>query len=211
LPTIPDLVANLTSSYTDKSNVLTTIPASLIMFILTGLFINLNLLRGISNVSAILNPKVRPFLSSVLSLFLPVMSYLFSEAKNKADRPASAGFSLRSLPILAWMLVELLRRKVDKVRMRGYTTTIQRAGRVVWLGSLVFFNINIVGHRALFGMLWILCFTRLLQRLAFTDRGREAFLRPWQEPWPHQLIYGQQVLGAHDHRDVSQGEHKRFF
>ncbi|XP_022683867.1 uncharacterized protein LOC101758028 isoform X4 [Setaria italica] len=198
--------ANLTASYTDKCNLLTTVPASLIVFILAGLFFNLNLFSGISDVSAILNPKVRLFLSSVLSLFLPVMSYLFSEAKNKGDLP-SAGLSLRALLILAWMLlVELLRRKVDEIRMRGYTSTIQRAGRVVWLGSLVFFNINIVAQRALFSMLWILCVTRLLQRLAFTEVEKRSYAHGKNAGLINSYM-AQQMLGAHDVDQVIQGEH----
>ncbi|CAL5032916.1 unnamed protein product [Urochloa decumbens] len=171
--------ANITASYVDMRNGLTTVPASLIMFILTGLFFNLNLFSGISYMSAILDPKVRLFLSSVLSLFLPVMSYLFSEAKNIQDlipRATTTGLSLRASLILAWMLlVELLRRKVDEIRMRGYSSTIQRAGRVVWLRSLVFFNISVVGQKALFSVLWILCVTRLLQRVVFTEVEKRSY------------------------------------
>ncbi|CAN6275475.1 unnamed protein product [Urochloa humidicola] len=182
-PFCPQLIAytaNLTSSYTDKRNELTTVPASLIMFILTGLFFNINLFSGISNVSATLDPKVRLRLSIVLSLFLPVMSYLFSEAKNIQDlvpeSTSMTGLSLRARLILAWMLlVELLRRNVDEIRMRGYSSTIQLAGRVVWLGSLVFFNIDAVGQRALFSVLWILCVTRLLQRVVFSEVEKRSY------------------------------------
>nr|TKW03711.1 hypothetical protein SEVIR_7G059500v2 [Setaria viridis] len=266
--------ANLTASYTDKSNVLTTVPASLIMFILAGLFFNLNLFSGTSDVSAILNPKVRLFLSSVLSLFLPVMSYLFSvrvrggieaaataldesaiedppappdtavsgagavglppslvagpgdvaaagwpmahmgEAQSSGEAPAGAvacAGGLSSVDTLGWvaawmLLVELLRRKVDDIRMRGYTSTIQRAGRVVWLGSLVFFNINIVAQRALFSMLRILCVTRLLQRLAFTEVEKRSYAHGKNAGLINSYM-AQQMLGAHDVDQVIQGEH----
>ncbi|KAJ1257685.1 hypothetical protein BS78_10G014800 [Paspalum vaginatum] len=83
-------IHNLTSSYTEKSNEASMVSASVIMFVLAGLFFNLNLFSGISDVSATLDPKVRLFLSSALSLLLPVMSYLFSEAKNAASAAASA-------------------------------------------------------------------------------------------------------------------------
>ncbi|XP_066372171.1 uncharacterized protein [Miscanthus floridulus] len=188
-PTCPDTIntyiTNLTASYTDKSNEPNMVAASVIMFALAGLFFNLNLFSGISDISSILDPKVRLFLSSALSLFLPVMSYLFSEAKNNhagqhytttVGTGHVADLSLRAGLILAWMLlVELLRKKVDEIRMRGYSGTIQRAGRVVWLGSLVFFNIRSTGRKAVFAILWILCATRVLQRIAFTEFGKRSY------------------------------------
>uniref|UniRef100_A0A0A9DRG4 Uncharacterized protein n=1 Tax=Arundo donax TaxID=35708 RepID=A0A0A9DRG4_ARUDO len=67
-------IHNLTSSYTDKSNELSMVSASVIMFVLAGLFFNLNLFSGLSDVSAILDPRVRIFLTSALSLFITVMS-----------------------------------------------------------------------------------------------------------------------------------------
>ncbi|KAF8732684.1 hypothetical protein HU200_015016 [Digitaria exilis] len=155
------------------------VSASVIMFVLAGLFFNLNLFSGISDVSAILDPKVRLFLTSALSLFLPVMSYLFSEAKNTAKNSSASpaiDLSFRAGLILTWMLlVELLRKKVDEIRMRGYSGTIQRAGRVAWLGSLVFFNIKSAGRKAVFSILWILCATKVLQRIAFTEVGKRSY------------------------------------
>ncbi|CAN6179661.1 unnamed protein product [Urochloa humidicola] len=188
-PAIDSYIQNLTSSYTEKSNEASMVSASVIMFVLAGLFFNLNLFSGISDVSATLDPKVRLFLSSALSLLLPVMSYLFSEAKNSAAAAASSSSSsspatssaagelpLGAMIILAWMLlVELLRKKVDEIRMRGYSGSIQRAGRVVWLGSLVFFNIKTAGRKAVFGILWILCATRVVQRIAYTEIGKYSY------------------------------------
>jgi hypothetical protein len=80
------------------------------------------------------------------------------------------------LMILEWMLlVELLRKKVDEIRMRGFSGSIQRAGRVVWLGSHVFFNIKSTGRKALFAVLWILCVTRVVQRIAYTEIGKKSY------------------------------------
>uniref|UniRef100_K3XX01 DUF4220 domain-containing protein n=1 Tax=Setaria italica TaxID=4555 RepID=K3XX01_SETIT len=161
---INSYIGNLTSSYTEKSNELSMVAASVII--------------------AILDPKVRLVLTSALSLFLPVMSYLFSEAKNTGHLQSSttagstqvADLPLRAGLILAWMLlVELLRKKVDEIRMRGFSGTIQRAGRVVWLGSLVFFNIESAGRKAVFSILWILCATKVLQRIAFTEVGKRSY------------------------------------
>ena len=88
-PSIDKYIKNLTSSYTEKSNEASMVSASVIMFVLAGLLFNLNLFSGISDVSATLDPKVRLFLSSALSLLLPVMSYLFSEAKNEGAATAA--------------------------------------------------------------------------------------------------------------------------
>ncbi|KAL6861616.1 hypothetical protein ACP4OV_017316 [Aristida adscensionis] len=162
---IQSYIGNLTSSYTDKGNESTTVSASIIMFVLAGL------------------SSARLFLSSALSLFLRVMSYLFSEAKNasysapaSAAAAAAADLSLMAGLILAWMLLmELLRKKVDEIRARGYSSAIQRAGRVVWLGNLVFFNIRTAGRKAVFSVLWILCATRVVQRIVFSEVVKRSY------------------------------------
>lgn len=169
-------IRNLTSSYTDKRNESAMVSASVIMFVLAGLFFNLNLFsRGASNinVSATVSPNVRLFLSSALSIFLLVMSYLFSEAKKSDDM---SDLSLRAVQILTWMLIsELIRKKVDEVRMHGYSGSIQRAARVIWLGNLIFFNIHTSGRKAVFSILWILCATKLVQRVAYTEAGKRSY------------------------------------
>nr|CAB3466794.1 unnamed protein product [Digitaria exilis] len=202
-------IHNLTSSYTNKSNESTMVSSSVIMFVLAGLFFNLNLFSGISDVSTILNPKVRLILSSALSLFLPVMSYLFSEAKNAgvsgpAKRLGVADLSLRAGMILAWMLlVELLRKKVDEIHMRGYSGTIQRAGRVFWLGNLVFFNIGNTGRKAVFSILWILCATKLVQRIAFTEIGKRSYAHG-KNPWLIRSYMVQMLQHSHQEEYHSQ-------
>uniref|UniRef100_A0A0D9WL66 DUF4220 domain-containing protein n=1 Tax=Leersia perrieri TaxID=77586 RepID=A0A0D9WL66_9ORYZ len=164
------------TSYVDTSSEASMVSGSVLMFVLAGFFFNLNLFGGLSNVGAILGPRVRVLFTSSLSLFLPVMSYLFSEAKNKNNGGKTDDLSFMAGVILTWMLlVELIRKKVDEIAMRGYSGTIHRAGRVVWLGSLVFFNIQSSGRRALFGVLWVLCATKLLQRIAFTEVGKRSY------------------------------------
>nr|XP_034578622.1 uncharacterized protein LOC117842330 [Setaria viridis] len=54
---INSCIGNLTSSYTEKSNEPSMVAASVIMFVLAGLFFNLNLFSGISDISAILDPQ----------------------------------------------------------------------------------------------------------------------------------------------------------
>ncbi|CAN6202771.1 unnamed protein product [Urochloa humidicola] len=177
-------VWNLTSSYADQRNEGTMVATSVAMFCLAAIFFNLNLFSRLSDVSAILNPSVRLFLSTSLSLFLPVMSYLFSEAKNKGAT-ASTGqagqvteLSLRARVILMWMLlVELLRKKAEAILAggQGYSGTIERAARITWLGYLVFYNLTAAGKRALYGILWVLAAAKMVQRSLTSDVARRSF------------------------------------
>ncbi|GJN36007.1 hypothetical protein PR202_gb24830 [Eleusine coracana subsp. coracana] len=146
---VQSYVYNLTSSYTDQKNESIMAGTSAVMLILASLFFNLNLFSRFSDVSAFLNPSVRLFLKVSLSIFLPVMSYLFSEAKKDvADTGEMDVLSLRARTILLWMLlVELLYKKVEAMLciggsdgMAGYSGTIERAARIAWLGYLIFFN-----------------------------------------------------------------------
>ncbi|VAH12906.1 unnamed protein product [Triticum turgidum subsp. durum] len=148
------------------------------MFVLAVLFFILNLFSRSSDASAILNPTVRLFLSTSLSLFLPAMSYLYSEAKNAVGQ--TADLSVRARTILMWMfLVELLRKKVEAILvtagMQGYSDTIDSASRVVWLGSLVFFNLRSAGKKALYGSLWVLAAAKLVQRFVTVELGKHSF------------------------------------
>ncbi|KAI4973020.1 hypothetical protein ZWY2020_010451 [Hordeum vulgare] len=172
---IDKYVHNVTASYADTSKESSMASASIIMFVIAGLFFDLSLLSSVSNASSFLNPTFRFVLSGAVSQVLPVMSYLFSEAKN-AGSGSKPDLSLQAGMILLWMLlVELLRKKVDVIRMTGYSGTIQRAGRVVWLGNLVFFNIGKVGRKAVFGVLWVVCATKVLQRIVFTEVGKRSY------------------------------------
>ncbi|KAJ1274683.1 hypothetical protein BS78_05G080400 [Paspalum vaginatum] len=191
-PLLHPFVYNLTASYADQRNEATMVFTSVVMFMLAALFFNLNLFSRFSDVSAILNPTVRLFLSSSLSLFLPVMSYLFSEAKNEGAAVAAsyAGsrysqldgteLSLRARTILMWMLlVELLRKKVEanlvNVGMQSYSSTIDRASRIAWLGYLVFYNLSSTGKKAFYGILWVLAAGKLLQRVVINELLKRGF------------------------------------
>ncbi|KAF8662258.1 hypothetical protein HU200_056460 [Digitaria exilis] len=171
--TVQSYVFNLTSSYADQRNEATMVATSVVMFSLATLFFNLNLFSRPSDISAILNPSVRLFLRTSLSLFLPVMSYLFSEAKNKGATTAAAGpmideLSLRARVILIWMiLVELLRKKAEAILggMQGWTGTIERASRIAWLGYL----------RSLYGILWVFVAAKLVQRVVTLELAKRSF------------------------------------
>uniref|UniRef100_A0A0E0HRM7 DUF4220 domain-containing protein n=1 Tax=Oryza nivara TaxID=4536 RepID=A0A0E0HRM7_ORYNI len=178
-------VQNLTSSYANKSNETSIVATLSIMFILASLFFILSLFSRLSDVSAVLNPTVRLILSSSLSLFLPVMSYLFSEAKNGDATAGSSGqqteLSLRARTILTWMLlVELLRNKVETALVsdtgaKGYLSTIQQATRVAWQGYLVFFNLKSSGQRVVFGFLWVIAASQLFQRITINEVLKSSY------------------------------------
>ena len=175
-------VYNLTSSYADQRNESTMVATSIIMFVLAALFFNLSLFSHLSDMSAILNPSVRLFLSAALSLFLPVMSYLFSEAKNEGaiSGETAPELSLRARIILMWMiLVELLRKKVEEILVSAgvqvYSGTIERAARIAWLGYLVFYNLRSSGKKALYGILWVLAAAKLVQRFVTLELAKRSF------------------------------------
>ncbi|TVU27401.1 hypothetical protein EJB05_30010, partial [Eragrostis curvula] len=168
-------VANFTKSYTDKSQELNIVLGQIIMFILLLLF----MILSFDFRATLLTPKFRLVLSSALALFLPVMSYLFSSAKDAAVAVARSRGDTKiiddSLLVRTWIIlenmlfVELLRKKVDVIRMRGYSEIIQRAGRFVWLGSLIFFNVKNIGARTWAIGLWIFCSCQLVHKIAVAE------------------------------------------
>ncbi|BAS95859.1 Os06g0117500 [Oryza sativa Japonica Group] len=172
-------VYNLTSSYADQKNEVSIVATSLTMLLLAALLLAFDLLAG----AATLRPAARLVLSVSLALFLPVTSYLFSEAKNDvpgAGDATDAELPLRARLILAWMLlVELLRKKVEatvtgtKGASGGGPTS--RAGRVAFLGYLVFFNVHGAGRKAVFGALWVVAAAKLVQRVAIGEFVKRSF------------------------------------
>ncbi|KAG2609009.1 hypothetical protein PVAP13_4KG004324 [Panicum virgatum] len=173
-------VSNLTYSYTDQKNE----PAitSIFMLFLAAIFFIVNLFSRFSDVSAFLKPSIRICLYVLLSLFLPVMSYVFSEAKNQGTATGEVSeLPLRAQTILMWMLlVELLHKKVEAIflataDMHGYAGTIERAARISWLGYLVFYNLRSTGRKAFFGVLWLLAATKLVQRFVTSELGKRSF------------------------------------
>ncbi|KAL6606518.1 hypothetical protein ACP70R_042171 [Stipagrostis hirtigluma subsp. patula] len=176
-----EYVYNLTASYANQWNEATTVATSVAMFLLAALFFILNLYSRFSDISPILKPSIRFFLSSALALFLPVMSYLFSEAKNEggAGRGQRIELSLRARTILSWMLlVELLRKKVEEFLVIGgtaYSGTIERATRIGWLGYLVFHSLRSSGKKALYSILWVLAAAKLVQRFVTSELAKRSF------------------------------------
>jgi len=176
-------VSNLTVFYAEadlRGDEAVAAATSVLMFALAVLFFILNLFSRFSDGSAILNPSIRIFLSTMLSLFLPAMSYLFSEAKNQSTAGRLEDLSVRARTILMWMLlVELLRKKVESILltagMQGYSDMVDRAARVIWLGSLVFLNLKSTGKKTLYGILWVLAAAKLAQRFLTVEVAKRSF------------------------------------
>ncbi|KAL6662340.1 hypothetical protein ACP70R_000199 [Stipagrostis hirtigluma subsp. patula] len=173
---VSSYIYNITSPYTDDTTRSSVVGTSVAMFALTALFFSLTMFRRIS-------PSIRLARSAALTLFLPVMSYLFSEAKSAAGETLSnaviAEVSPLELPmrarlILSWMLlVELLRKKTEA--LSGSAGTAETAARIAWLGSLVFSSIRNPGRRAVFAVLWTVAAAKMVQRLVTTEVIRRSF------------------------------------
>ncbi|BAS95885.1 uncharacterized protein [Oryza sativa Japonica Group] len=187
-------VYNMTSPYGgDNSKETSVVAISALTFFLAAAFFDLNLFSRLSRVSAVLNPTVRLLLAASLNLFLPVMSYLFSEAKmnggatagsnnckKTAKKVAADELSLLARVILIWMLlVELLRKKLEGALVitrgtQGYSNIVTHAASVVWMGNLVFFTVKAPGKKAMFGILWVLCAAKLVQRVVINEMARRS-------------------------------------
>ncbi|XP_040376928.1 uncharacterized protein LOC121053558 [Oryza brachyantha] len=112
----------------------------------------------------------RIFFRVSFALFLPFMSFMFSQAKGK-DVP------FRAYLILLWMLlVELLRKKVyAMVAPAGDTFSrgvgryslfdaVEDATRMVWIGYLIYSYVHGFAVKALFVILWIFGVVKLCKR-----------------------------------------------
>ncbi|KAL6661411.1 hypothetical protein ACP70R_000795 [Stipagrostis hirtigluma subsp. patula] len=187
-PRANSYVRNLTNSYVDQSDENSVAATSIVMFFLAAAFFVFNLFSRVSDISSILKPGVRTFLSTSLDLFIPVMSYLFSEAKNSPPCATSLGragndssaLSPRARMILMWMiLVQLLRKKLEgflaAADTPGYLGTIFSHGSgVFWLGYLVFSNLKSTGQKAVFGIFWLIGAVKFVQRVVINELGRRS-------------------------------------
>jgi hypothetical protein len=181
-PRLP-FVYNLTIFYSEadlRGDEALTVATSVLMFALAVLFFILNLFSRFSNGSATVNPSIRIFLSTMLSLFLPASSYLFSEAKNQSKAGHQEDLSIHARTILMWMLlVELLRKKVESILLtagiQAYSHTVERGGRVIWLGNLIFFSLKSTGKKALYGILWVLAAAKLVQKFVIIELAKRSF------------------------------------
>ncbi|CAD6268006.1 unnamed protein product [Miscanthus lutarioriparius] len=80
----------------------------------------------------------------------------------------------------SWMLlVELLRTKVETILVnvgaQSYSSTMDRASRISWLGYLVFYSLSGTGKKAIYGTLWVFAAAKLLQRVAINELLKRSF------------------------------------
>ncbi|XBH59580.1 hypothetical protein VPH35_114290 [Triticum aestivum] len=157
----------------------------------------------------------RIFFRASFSLFLPFMSYAFSQAKSKGNQP-------RAQLILLWMiLVEILRKKVYAlvapagdafargVGRYSFFDAVEEAARMVWIGYLIYTYVHGFGVKSFFIILWIFSVVKMCKRAiciqlakSSFDLAKNASLR---EVTPYGLeICDQEVknigLEIHDHK-----------
>ncbi|KAL6655834.1 hypothetical protein ACP70R_006660 [Stipagrostis hirtigluma subsp. patula] len=164
--------------------------ASAVMFVLGILLFCLSLSGRLSGRAA-LNLTVRVFLYASFALFLPLMSYMFSQAKDEAKLQQFNGgdprLPFRAQVILIWMLlVELLRKKVDAilaamsssplraVHQQTLWDAIDQIVRIAWIGYLIYSYVN--GFRKPgFIILWVLTLIKAAQRVAAMEVAKGSF------------------------------------
>jgi hypothetical protein len=153
------------------------------MFVLGGLLFVLSFVSRVSGRGIFITPAVGIFLYASLSLFLPLMSYMLSQAKK--------GRSGGELPfyahvILIWMLlVELFRKKVDAmlaavsssplraVHQQTLWGGIDQFVRISWIGYLIYTNVH--GFRKPgFVVLWALTIAKAAHRVAAVEKLRPS-------------------------------------
>ena len=123
----------------------------------------------------------RLFFRASFALFLPLMSYMYSQARSK-DAPARADL------ILLWMLlVELLRKKVYAmvapagdafalgVGRYSFFYAVEEATRVVWIGYLIYSYVHGAALKSAFIILWIFSVVKLCKRAICIEKAKRSF------------------------------------
>uniref|UniRef100_A0A8I6YY41 DUF4220 domain-containing protein n=1 Tax=Hordeum vulgare subsp. vulgare TaxID=112509 RepID=A0A8I6YY41_HORVV len=122
----------------------------------------------------------RIFFRASFALFLPFMSYMFSQAKSKGNQP-------RAQLILLWMLIaELLRKKVyAMVAPAGPAFTrgvaryssfdaVEEAASMAWIGYLVYAYVH-DGVKPFFIILWIFSVAKMCKRAICIHLAKRSF------------------------------------
>uniref|UniRef100_A0A0A9A039 DUF4220 domain-containing protein n=1 Tax=Arundo donax TaxID=35708 RepID=A0A0A9A039_ARUDO len=123
----------------------------------------------------------RIFFRATFALFLPFMSYMFSQARSKGA-PARANL------ILLWMLlVELLRKKVYAmvapagdafargVGRYSFFDAIEEAARMLWIGYLIYSYVYGAVLKSAFVILWIFSVAKLCKRASCIVLAKRSF------------------------------------
>jgi hypothetical protein len=123
----------------------------------------------------------RLFFRASFALFLPFMSYMFSQARSK-------GASARASLILLWMLlVELLRKKVYAmvapvgdafalgVGRYSFFDAVDEAARFVWIGYLIYSYVHGAAPKSSFIILWIFSVVKLCKRAICIQKAKGSY------------------------------------
>ncbi|XP_048536311.1 uncharacterized protein LOC125514966 [Triticum urartu] len=127
----------------------------------------------------------RIFFRASFALFLPFMSYMFSQAKSK---PPDTGNQPRAQLILLWMiLVELLRKKVYAmvapttdafargVGRYSFFDAVEEAARMAWIGYLIYTYVHGFGVKSFFIILWIFSVVKMCKRSMCIYLAKRSF------------------------------------
>ncbi|KAI5003965.1 hypothetical protein ZWY2020_031208 [Hordeum vulgare] len=158
--------------------------ASTAMFVLGSLLFVLSFVSRVSGRGIFITPTVGIFLYASLSLFLPLMSYMLSQAKQSNG---GGELPFYAHVILIWMLlVELFRKKVDAmlaavrssplraVHQQTLWGGIDQFVRISWIGYLIYTNVH--GFRKPgFIILWALTIAKAAHRVAAVELAKTSF------------------------------------
>ncbi|CAD6257039.1 unnamed protein product [Miscanthus lutarioriparius] len=178
------LVANFTVSSDLRSTERLMVTTSVLMTMLGAALFVLCILVRLSGRHRGHSTATRIFFRASFALFLPLMSYMYSQARSK-DAPARADL------ILLWMLlVELLRKKVYAmvapegdafargVGRYSFFDAVEEAARMVWIGYLIYSNEQHDRGAVLnsfFVILWIFSVAKLCKRATCIELAKRSF------------------------------------
>jgi hypothetical protein len=180
--TAATLVANFTVSgdlrTTEKLMVTTTV----LMTLLGSALFALCVLARLSGSHRGHSAATRIFFRASFALFLPFMSYMFSQAKAKNN-------AARANLILLWMiLVELLRKKVyamvapkgaadfsNGVGRYSFFDAVEEAARMVWVGYLIYSYVHDATTKTFFVFLWVFSVAKLCKRASCIELAKRSY------------------------------------
>ncbi|CAN6291855.1 unnamed protein product [Urochloa humidicola] len=149
---------------TDKRMVTTT---ALMAVLATALFVLCARARLFGRRPGTPSTATRVFFRASFALFLPLMSYLFSQARGE-------GGEARANLILLWMLlVELLRKKAcamvapDGGGSYSFFNAVEEAPRIAWIGYLIYSYVHSAVLKYSLGAVWSLSVAELCKRATF--------------------------------------------
>jgi hypothetical protein len=161
-----------------------------VMFVLGIILVGLSLLGRIAGRAA-LNPTVRVFLYASFSLFLPLMSYMFSQAKEEAAKQTvqkqdslSAGDSVprsslsgtldaqRGAPAQEAAMSSSPLRTVH--HQQTLWDAIDQIVRIAWIGYLIYSYVHGILEPG-FIILWVLTLIKAAQRVAAVELAKCSF------------------------------------